>query len=146
MEPWLTLGYRSETLFNYLVCHDPGLYRYAVLVSGELAGTLCVRFPWFLGPYIEMIAICPPCQGRNIGRDILTWVESRAAHSSRNLWAAVSSFNSKARLFYRSQGFDEVAVLDDLVKKGSAELLLRKRLTPLVGYPVMSSGTDAVVE
>ena len=40
----------------------------------------------------------------------------------------VSGFNDRARAFYERHGFAPAATLDDLVRDGSCELLLRKRL------------------
>jgi hypothetical protein len=40
----------------------------------------------------------------------------------------VSGFNARTRAFYERHGFALAATLDDLVRDGSRELLLRKRL------------------
>jgi len=53
MEPWRTLGYRADGLARYLLRSDPALSRYLVRVSHEIAGLVCVRYPWLLGPYLE---------------------------------------------------------------------------------------------
>ena len=128
MDPWLTLGYTHAALRDYLQREDPGLHRFALDCEGELAGTLCVRYPWLLGPYMELVAILPADQGRGLGREILLWLEQEALPASRNLWALVSAFNSRARGFYRLCGFVEVVELPDMVKKGFNEVLLRKPL------------------
>jgi len=127
-DPWQTLGYSRPGLRDYLLRDDPGLHRFALESEGDLAGTLCVRYPWLLGPYLELVAILPSCQGRGLGREAMTWVEQEATTVSRNLWALVSVFNVQARRFYRLCGFVEVTELPDLVKRGYNEILLRKVL------------------
>jgi GNAT superfamily N-acetyltransferase len=128
MDPWLTLGYTRTALRDYLQREDPGLHRFAFDCAGELAGTLCVRYPWLLGPYVELLAILPAGQGRGLGREVLGWLEQEVLPASRNLWALVSAFNKRARGFYRLCGFVEVVELPDMVKKGFNEVLLRKPL------------------
>jgi diamine N-acetyltransferase len=128
MDPWLTLGYSRATLCDYLQREDPGLHRYALVYEGKPAGSLCVRYPWLLGPYVELLAVLPGSQGRGLGREILLWLEQEVLPASRNLWALVSAFNSRARCFYRLCGFVEMVELPDLVKEGVNEVLLRKSL------------------
>ena len=128
VDPWRRLGYRSEQLFNYLVRHDPALKRYAVKVSDDTAGVVCVRFPWLIGPFNELLAIFDVHQGKGLGREVMNWMEQAYRPLARNLWTTVSSFNTRARQFYDSIGFSETAVLNDLVADGNDEILLRKRL------------------
>lgn len=128
MDPWRTLGYRSESLLNYLHRKDSGLDRHAIVIEGQTAGVLSVRYPWLMGPYIELFAVLPRYSGRGLGGEVLRWVECRFQGNSRNLWATVSAFNTPARAFYQGQGFEEVAPLRDLVTPGFDEILLRKHL------------------
>jgi diamine N-acetyltransferase len=131
MDPWRRLGYRPEQLRSYLVREDPALKRYAVRVAGDKAGVLCVRHPWLLGPYNELLAVYPPFQGRSLGREVLGWMEEQYRAAARNIWTTVSSFNTGARRFYAGLGFTEVAPLYDLIEHGYDEILLRKKLTPM---------------
>jgi len=128
MDPWSTLGYSPNALSRYLLRHDPALNRYVVEVSERAAGILCVRHPWLLGPYIELLALYIPFQGTGIGKAIIEWIESQAHSASRNIWTLVSSFNAPGRKFYEKAGFMPVAPLDDLVASGFSEILLRKRM------------------
>jgi ribosomal protein S18 acetylase RimI-like enzyme len=126
MDPWHTLSYSSSGLLRYLLRHDPALYRYGIDMSEERAGIVCVRYPWLLGPYIELLAVYPPFQKMGFGKIILEWIESQVCPTSRNIWALVSSFNTLGRKFYNNAGFSVVAPLDDLVRPGYSEILLRK--------------------
>jgi len=128
MVPWRTLGYSSEGLYRYFTRNDPALLRYALVVSGGTAGMLCARYPWLLGPYVELLVIFEGYQGKGLGREVIEWLERRFAGEARNFWATVSSFNEKARSFYQRLGFKEVAVLSNLVTSGFDEILLHKKL------------------
>ncbi len=128
MEPWRTLGYRPDAFASYLLRVDPSLSRYSAQASGKPAGIICIRHPWLLGPYIETLALFDSYQKMGLGREIISWIEGEARGSSRNIWATVSSFNTKARSFYKHFGFVEASCLKDLVKPGYDEILIRKQI------------------
>ena len=129
MDPWHRLGYPLERLQRYLGTDSPALARYRIEVAGGLAGAITVRWPWLHGSYLELLAILPECQGRGLGNALVGWLEAEAA-SSRNLWVAVSAFNTEARRFYARCGFVEVGRVPGLVRDGFDEILLRKALGP----------------
>jgi GNAT superfamily N-acetyltransferase len=126
-DPWLRLGYSLEGLQRYLTRPDPALHRFAIAANQTSAGVICVRFPWLLGPYLELVAIWPEQQGQGIGERLLAWLAAEA-RPARNLWATVSAFNTKARQFYARQGFHEAGCLPGLVRPEFDEILLRKVL------------------
>lgn len=128
LEPWRALGYRCEVLTRYLLRCDPALHRFRILSGDALLGTLCVRYPWLRGPYIELVGIAPQARGRRLGSAILDWIEAQVRGQAGNLWACVSQTNEGGRRFYARHHFREVAPIDDLVTHGHAEILLRKRL------------------
>jgi diamine N-acetyltransferase len=128
MDPWRTLGYTRAGLSNYLVSDDPGGRRYAIWASDKLAGVICLRYPWLLGGFLELLALFPARQGCGLGSEIILWLEQQTRLAAKNLWSTVSSFNLKARAFYLKHGFIEVAPLTDLVTSGCDEILLRKQL------------------
>ena len=126
MDPWLTLEYRPEAFEFYLLHADPALSRYAVMISGNVCGVLSVRSPWLFGPFIELMALFDGFRGKGIGSRIIDWVCDR--YKSTNLWATVSSFNLEAQKFYSGAGFEKTAILEDLIKPGRNEILLRKKM------------------
>jgi ribosomal protein S18 acetylase RimI-like enzyme len=128
MDPWRTLDYRAEALAAHLSRPDGTFARFTISFAGERAGLLALRYPWLRGVYLELLAIFPPHQGLGLGREIMAWIEAQARPHTRNFWTAVSSFNHQARLFYQNLGFLEVARLENLIKEGYDELLLRKIL------------------
>lgn len=128
MDPWKILGYTEDGLLSYLTRPDPGLARYRISVGGETAGAVCIRYPWLLGPLLELICVLEPFQGRGLGSAILDWMAEEAGGACSNLWISVSSFNQKARGFYRKSGFLRTGVLKDLLKCGYDEILLRRQI------------------
>lgn len=128
IDPWRRLGFTAGALSLYLSNRDPGLVRRVVVVDGDAVGLACVRFPWLRGPYLELLAVLPACQGRGLGAEVLAWMEDSVRGRAANAWVAVSAFNENARRFYGRLGYRQVAVLGGLVKEGEAELLLRKTL------------------
>lgn len=128
MDPWRTLNYRSESLEKYLRQDVPNLYRFSVCTSENLAGIVCIRSPWLMGSFIELLAIFPAFQRRGMGGEILTWLEMQTRLTSRNIWTTVSSFNKAAARFYMKRRFLPVGCLKDLVRPGFDENLLRKVL------------------
>ena len=128
MDPWRTLEYRADSLAAHLSRPDASFFRFTVRYGGHSAGLLALRYPWLRGVYLELLALFPPYQGLGLGREIMSWMEARARPHTKNLWTAVSSFNHRARLFYQNRGFLEVAELQNLIKDGYDELLLRKIL------------------
>ena len=121
-DPYLRLGYRAETLSDYLLRPDPSLDRYAIETDGGLIGVLALRRPWLRGPLIEMLALLPEAQGQGHGAAILKRCQSEAP---KNLWATVSAFHRPARRFYTKAGFQEVCALPGLLQEGEDEILLR---------------------
>jgi diamine N-acetyltransferase len=128
-EPWATLEFSSASLANYLTRDDAALRRYAVSVAGELAGVICIRYPWLRGPYIELLGLFPACRGKGVGKQLLAWAETEARREAGNLWVVTSSFNHQALSFYQRLGFRPIGPIGGLVSPEHDEILLRKRLT-----------------
>jgi GNAT superfamily N-acetyltransferase len=128
IDPWRTLDYRADALARYLSRPDATLTRFTIQSSGQPAGVLCLRYPWLKGVYLELLALFPSHQGLGLGREIMTWIKARARPHTKNFWVTVSSFNHGARRFYQNLGFTQVACLQNLIKEGCDELLLRKIL------------------
>ncbi len=126
MDPWLTMEYKPESFEYYFLRADPALSRLVVMYSDNIAGVLSLRFPWLFGPFIELMALFDGYRHKGIGSRIVDWACCR--HRSSNLWATVSSFNLKAQRFYSRVGFEKMVVLEDLIKPGWNEILLRKKL------------------
>lgn len=129
--PWSTMTYPASGLTAFLTRRDDASRRFVIVSGGAVAGVLAIRWPWLMGPYLELLGLTPPFQGRGLGAAALDWMEGEAARAgARWLWLLASSFNARAIAFYERRGFARVAPLDDLVADGFTELLMRKRLPP----------------
>jgi GNAT superfamily N-acetyltransferase len=128
IDPWRALHVDPARLTTYFTEADEHSCRWLIRAQGEGAGVVGIRDPWLYGPYLAMLAILPGYQHAGIGAAILQWIEREAGSNARNVWACVSRFNSRAGSFYERHGYVEVGVLDDLLREGYAERLMRKRL------------------
>ncbi len=131
-EPWITLGIdlaRCRSAFDgeckevYVLKEDEALAGFVILqVCGSFKG------------YIQTLCIDESWRGRGLGTKLLEFCEKRILKISPNIFICVSSFNSNAIKLYERFGFKLVGELQDFVKTGYSELLLRKTFGPLAGY------------
>jgi GNAT superfamily N-acetyltransferase len=142
MDPWKRLGYRESGLRSYLTRPDPALARYRITRGRELAGVVCIRYPWLGGPFLELIAVLDGFQGQGLGGAILGWMEKEVRGVTSNLWTTASAFNYRALTFYQRHGFVEVTIIEDFLKEGEDEILLRKQVNTLRAPPVGYSGGE----
>jgi ribosomal protein S18 acetylase RimI-like enzyme len=84
--------------------------------------------------YIQTICIREDFRGRGFGTKLLEFCEERILKFSPNVFICVSSFNKGAIKLYHEFGFKLVGELDNFIKEGFTELLLRKTAGPRVGY------------
>lgn len=129
MDPWARLGSEPQHMAGFLAVSSPEKRCYSIRYGGERAGVIVVRFPWLSGPYLNLLAILAPYRGKGLGRAALAWMENGAREAgARNCWLCVSAFNAPAIAFYERCGYSQAALLDDLIKDGEDELLMRKRI------------------
>jgi GNAT superfamily N-acetyltransferase len=129
MAPWRTLQISAARLANAFAEGDDHLHQWAIRDGSACAGVVSIRSPWLYGPYLSLLAVLPGHQAGGIGAVILEWMEHEVRGTAPNIWACVSAFNSRAQKFYERHGFERTAMLDDLIRPGFAEVLIRKRLT-----------------
>ncbi len=130
MPPWSVTGRPAERMTRAFQRDLPSLHRFEILAGNDLAGIVTIQSPFLHGPYLQLLAILPGFQGRNLGLNVLQWMEAQArAGEARQLWLCVSTFNARARAFYEHFGFEAVAVLEKLASDASDELFMRKRLS-----------------
>ncbi|MGO9544956.1 MAG: GNAT family N-acetyltransferase [Rhodomicrobium sp.] len=129
MPPWSVIGWPAERMVRSFLRAQPSVHRFEILAGHELAGIVTIQYPFLHGPYLQLLAILPGFQGRNLGLTVLKWMEAQArAGEARQLWLCVSTFNTRARVFYERFGFEAVTVLEKLASDASDELFMRKRL------------------
>ena len=130
MEPWTRYGFAAAGLESLFRPAADGTQRVALRsATGEIAAAIVIRPAWLAGPYVQFLVVLPAFQGRGLGTGLLRWIEHEARRASaRNLWICTSDFNAAAARLYRRHGFEDVAILDGLVRDGIGERLMRKRL------------------
>jgi ribosomal-protein-alanine N-acetyltransferase len=131
-DPWITLG------MNYDQCIKAfeGLCKeiYIMRSENEIAGFAILQVCGTFSGYIQTICINEAFRGRGLGTKLLLFCEERILEFSPNIFICVSSFNKRAMKLYYEFGFKLVGELDNFVKDGLSELLLRKTVGPRVGY------------
>lgn len=131
-DPWITLQ------MNYQQClgaFDGDCKEIYLIMSGtEIAGFVILQVCGTFSGYIQTICIGEHFRGHGYGRRLLGFCEERILKFSPNIFICVSSFNKGAEKLYYDFGFKLVGELENFVKEGFNELLLRKTVGPRVGY------------
>ena len=78
MPPWSVIGWPAEAMAASLKRERPSVHRFELLVEGELAGIVTIQNPFLHGPYLQVLAVLPAFQGRDLGTAILQWMEEEA--------------------------------------------------------------------
>jgi ribosomal-protein-alanine N-acetyltransferase len=131
-DPWITLGMDYA---QCLVAFEGTCKEIYVVKDGkEIAGFVILQVCGTFSGYIQTICISENYRGRGIGRTLLKFCEERILKFSPNVFICVSSFNKGAAKLYYDFGFKLVGELDNFVKTGFSELLLRKSVGPRAGY------------
>jgi len=131
IEPWARYGTSAANLASLFAPTADGGIRLAIRRAPDATpiGGMVIRQPWLVGPYMQFLGLLPGAQGAGFGSAILAWYEAQArAAGMRNVWICAASFNEGAMRLYERCGFEHVVVLDDLIKPGFDEVLMRKRL------------------
>jgi ribosomal protein S18 acetylase RimI-like enzyme len=131
-DPWITLGMNYEQCL--LAFDGPCKEIYVAEYENKTAGFVILQVCGTFKGYIQTLCISEELRGKGLGKKILQFSEQRVLKISPNIFICVSSFNEGAIKLYYEFGFRLVGELDDFVKKGFTELLLRKSVGPLLGY------------
>ena len=131
-DPWITLN------MNYDQCLDAfkGTEKevYIISIGKSIVGFVILQIYGAFSGYIQTICIREDYRGKGFGTILLKFSEERILKFSPNVFICVSSFNKGAIKLYYEFGFKLVGELDNFVKEGFTELLLRKTAGPKVGY------------
>jgi ribosomal-protein-alanine N-acetyltransferase len=133
-DPWITLTMDYDQCLKAFEGHYKEIY--VVSVENEIAGFVIIQICGTFKGYIQTICIDELYRGKGIGKKLLQFCEERILKISPNVFICVSSFNKGALKLYLEFGFKLVGKLENFVKEGFTELLLRKTFGQMVGYPV----------
>jgi len=131
-DPWITLGMDYEHCLKAFEGSCKEIYTIRIL--NEIAGFVIIQTGGSFSGYIQTICIGDKWRGRGLGRKLLLFCEERIHEFSPNVFICVSSFNEGAKKLYLDFGFKLIGELENFVKQGFNELLLRKTVGPRVGY------------
>lgn len=126
-EPWITLGATLEKCRG--ACHHPEYQVFVARIDGVNCGVLILH-PRGLAssPYVKSIAVAEEFRSRGVGAALMDFAEEVSRHESRHIFLCVSSFNTRARIFYERRGYKGVGELADYVVDGFSETILCKKL------------------
>ncbi|NWJ50258.1 MAG: GNAT family N-acetyltransferase [Bacteroidetes bacterium] len=131
-DPWITLG------MNYDLCikaFEGALKEiYIVSVNEEIVGFVILQMGGTFKGYIQTLCVSEAYRGKGYGKKLLHFCEKRILTISPNIFICVSLFNKGAIKLYEEFGFKRIGELENFVKEGFTELLLRKTFGPIVGY------------
>ena len=131
-EPWLTLGFTAEKVFQRLT--DPTREVHVASLDQQIIGVLVLYLAGPLNGYIQTIASHPDWRGCGLGTRMMRFAEERIFRQSPNVFLCVSSFNHEAQKFYERLGYECVGELLDFLVAGHSEILLRKTRGPLLAF------------
>ena len=133
-DPWITLGMNYEMCLKAFA--GPSKEIYLIVLNEEIAGFVILQTGGTFKVYIQTLCISEAYRGKGLGKKLLQFCEERVLKISPNIFICVSSFNKGAIKLYEEFGFKLVGELNDFVKEGFTELLLRKTFGPIVGYQI----------
>ncbi len=126
-EPWTTLGVTLGQCRRN--CDDREYRLYVARVAQRPCGVLILDPRGVAGsPYVKSIVVDPTSRSRGIGAALMAFAERLSAAHARHMFLCVSSFNTRARAFYRRLGYRQVGRFSDYIVDGADEVLMHKRL------------------
>ncbi|WP_435353872.1 GNAT family N-acetyltransferase [Emticicia sp. SJ17W-69] len=129
-DPWITLDLDYYQCLNAFEgqCKEVYLLKLGEEVAGFVILQMCGTFKG----YIQTLCINQTHRGKGFGSILLNFCEEKILKFSPNIFICVSSFNVRAIKLYHKFGFKTVGNLDNFVKDGFTEILLRKTIGPMV--------------
>ena len=131
-EPWVTLGRTQEEVLNIL--NAPISESYLAISNGTTIGFAIIVMTGAWVGYIRSIVIKPEYRKQGFGTSIIRELESKIFLRFPNVFLCVSSFNPRAKKWYKSMGYKEIGELKDYVIPGHSEFIMRKTIGSLQGY------------
>ena len=129
-DPWITMGLGYNQCLKAFDGTEKEIY--ALEIGKEVAGFVILQIGGTFKGYIQTICVDETYRGRGFGNKLLQFCEARIQKISPNIFICVSSFNKGAIRLYEKFGFKRVGELENFVKNGFTELLLRKTAGPMI--------------
>jgi len=131
-DPWITLEMSYDQCLKAFEGDCKEIY--VVVIENIIAGFVIIQTCGTFSGYIQTICIDKAFRGKGFGKKLLQFCEERILKFSPNVFICVSSFNKDAAKLYYEFGFKLIGEMENFVKAGFTELLLRKTVGQRVGY------------
>lgn len=131
-DPWITLEIPYDQCLKAF--DGPCKEFYILETDAQVAGFVILQTCGSFKGYIQTLCIAQQHRDKGLGTKILQFCEERILKISPNIFICVSSFNTGAFKLYENYGFKLVGELENFVKEGYTELLLRKTTGPINGF------------
>jgi ribosomal protein S18 acetylase RimI-like enzyme len=129
-DPWITLEMDYDQCMPAFCGKEKEIY--VAKIEDDIAGFVVLQIGGTFKGYIQTVCVGEDYRGKGIGRKLLQFCEERILKISPNLFICVSSFNTGAIHLYEEFGFKRVGELENFVKQGFTEILLRKTFGPII--------------
>jgi len=140
-DPWITYEMDYD---QCLKAFDGACKEIYVLEDeNEIAGFVILQICGTFKGYIQTFCIREMHRGKGFGKKLLQFCEDRILKISPNIFICVSSFNKGAIKLYYEFGFTLIGELNDFIKAGFNELLLRKTFGPIAGHPAAPTNLNS---
>jgi ribosomal protein S18 acetylase RimI-like enzyme len=128
-EPWITLRRDQASAMRNL--YHPAVEVYVATEDETVVGFIVLTMQGPFRGYIATVGVVPERRGQGLGTRLVRFAEERILRRAPNVFLCVSSFNHRARKFYRRLGYERIGELRDFIVPGHGEILMRKTAGPL---------------
>ena len=129
-DPWISLKMDYDQCLNAFSGKDKEVY--VAKIEDDIAGFVVLQIVGSFKGYIQTVCVGEEYRGKGLGKKLLQFSEERILKISPNLFICVSSFNTGAIRLYEEFGFKRIGELENFVKQGFSELLMRKTFGPII--------------
>ncbi len=131
-DPWITLGIGYEQCRKAF--EGPNKEIFVLKSDTEPLGFVIMQTEGTFKGYIQTLCVRADQRGAGYGTRLLAFCENHILRYSPNIFICVSTFNTRAIELYTKFGFEPVGELEDFVKVGFSELLMRKSFGAIVDF------------
>jgi [ribosomal protein S18]-alanine N-acetyltransferase len=126
-DPWIRLGTTWEQCLN--ACRHAEHLVFIAHDDDQPLGLIILHPHGVAGsPYIKSICVSEKARSRGVGASLVEFAENFFRKDSKHLFLCVSSFNTRAKLFYERMDYHQVGEFKDYIIPGESELLMHKTL------------------
>lgn len=129
-DPWISLKMDYDQCLMAFTGKEKEIY--VAKTGDDIAGFVILQITGTFKGYIQTICVSEEYRGKGLGKKLLQFCQERILKIAPNLFICVSSFNTGAIRLYEEFGFKRIGELENFVKQGFTELLMRKTFGPLI--------------